>query len=65
MICSFCGKEIPRGTGKIYVRKDSKVLYFHSNKCEYNALKLNRDPKNLKWTAHYVKGIVPKKKEEK
>lgn len=51
--CSFCGKDIEPGTGKIYVKTDGKVLHFHSMKCEKNMLKLNRKPRDFKWTEHY------------
>ena len=55
-ICAFCGYEIEPGTGKMYVRKDGKILYFCSGKCEKNMLKLKRNPRKLKWTKYYVKG---------
>ncbi|MBI5332882.1 MAG: 50S ribosomal protein L24e [Candidatus Aenigmarchaeota archaeon] len=48
--CSFCSKELERGTGKIVVRTDGKILYFDSRKCEKNLLKLGRDPNNYKWS---------------
>ncbi len=54
-ICSFCGHEIEVGTGKMYVRKDGKVLYFCSRKCEKNMLELKRNPRKLKWTKYYRK----------
>lgn len=44
------------GTGKIYVKKDAKIFYFCSNKCEKNTFKLKRKPRNEKWTEYYVKG---------
>ena len=53
--CSFCGKEIERGTGKFVVKKDGKVLRFHARKCEKNMLKLGRKARNLKWTKFYNK----------
>ena len=56
--CSFCGKNIEPGTGKMYVRKDGKVLYFCSSKCEKNMLKLKRNPRYVKW-------VVKKKKMKK
>ncbi len=55
-ICSFCGYEIEPGTGKMYVRRDGRILYFCSGKCEKNMLKLKRNPRKLKWTKYYVKG---------
>jgi large subunit ribosomal protein L24e len=48
--CSFCGREIEPGTGKMYVRRDGSVLYFCSSKCQKNMLELGRDPKNIRWT---------------
>ena len=54
--CSFCGMDIERGTGKIFISKESKSLYFCSMKCEKNMLKLKRNPRKLKWTAFYEKG---------
>jgi len=54
--CSFCDDELERGTGKMYVKKDGKILYFCSMKCEKNLLKLGRRAVNMKW--------VTKKKEE-
>jgi large subunit ribosomal protein L24e len=48
--CDFCGILIPMGTGKIFVKKDGKVINFCSNKCEKNMFKLNRKPWDIKWT---------------
>lgn len=56
--CSFCGKNIERGTGKMFVKKDGKILYFCSNKCEKNMLKLKRKSIRVKW-------VTKKKKEKK
>ena len=55
--CSFCGKDIEDGTGKIFVKTDGKVLHFDKQKCEKNMLKLNRKPRNLKWTKFYEKWL--------
>ena len=49
--CSFCAKDLDAGTGMMYIRKDGKIFYFHSSKCEKNMLKLGRDPRNVKWVA--------------
>ena len=56
--CSFSGKEIPKGTGKMYVRKDGRVLYFIDNKAEKNFFKLKRKPRTTKWTEDYRKEKV-------
>ena len=34
--CSFCGKEIVDGTGKMYVKKDGSVYFF----CRVNVKKI-------------------------
>ena len=49
--CSFCGKKIEYGTGKMFVRKDGTILYFDTSKCEKNYLKLGREPRKVRWTA--------------
>ncbi|MBR9700932.1 hypothetical protein GOV11_03645 [Candidatus Woesearchaeota archaeon] len=48
--CTFCGTEIPFGTGKMFVKKDAKILWFCSRKCEKNLLVLKRNPRNFGWT---------------
>ena len=50
MKCSFCGKSIEPGTGKIFVKKTGKKHFFCSSKCENNLLKLGRTPSKFKWT---------------
>ncbi|PIY60492.1 50S ribosomal protein L24e [Candidatus Woesearchaeota archaeon CG_4_10_14_0_8_um_filter_47_5] len=53
--CSFCGNNIERGTGLMFVRTTGKILYFCSSKCEKNMLKLGRKPALVKWTATHRK----------
>ena len=55
MRCTFCGIDIVQGTGMMYVKKDGKLMYFCSHKCEKNMLKLNRKPLRVQWTADYKK----------
>lgn len=55
MKCSFCGKNIERGTGKIFARNSGKLLYFCSTKCEKNMLKLGRKPRHVRWTEEWKK----------
>ena len=50
-LCSFCGREIMKGNGKMFVKKDAKILYFCSHKCEKNLLLLGRKPRRYKWAA--------------
>ncbi|MBI2523017.1 50S ribosomal protein L24e [Candidatus Woesearchaeota archaeon] len=51
--CTFCGNSIALGTGKIFVQKDAKILYFCSSKCEKNMLKLNRKPITTRWSKRH------------
>ena len=48
--CSFTGKQIPPGTGLMYVKKPGQVLYFISSKAKKNYLNLNRVPARTRWT---------------
>ena len=66
MKCSFCGKQIPDGTGTLYVFKTGKRYSFCSKKCEKNLLKLKRKPAATKWTeAHEADKQRAKKKKTK
>jgi large subunit ribosomal protein L24e len=47
--CSFCKSPLTPGTGVMLVKKDGKIFYFCSSKCEKNLLKLKRKPQNQKW----------------
>ena len=62
--CSFCGRPIEPGTGKLYVKKDGTKYWFDSSKCKANMVGLKRVARNVKWTAHYTKGTAPAKKTE-
>ena len=59
--CTFCGENIEKGTGKIYVQKDGKMLYFCSMKCEKNMLKLKRKPLKTKWSLRNEKRVKKEK----
>jgi len=48
--CSFCGKTIPPGTGRMYVKKDGTVLNFDNNKCYKNMIELKRVARTTAWT---------------
>lgn len=48
--CSFSGKEIQKGTGKMFVKDNGQILYFANRKSEKNMLKLKRDNRKFKWT---------------
>ncbi len=47
--CSFCKKSIVPGKGVMLVKKDGKILYFCTMKCEKNMLKLGRKAQDQKW----------------
>ena len=51
--CAFCGNELEKGTGKMFVYATGKIIYFCSKKCEKNLFKLNRKPLETKWTMAY------------
>lgn len=53
--CTFCGRQMELGTGKMYVRKDGKILYFCSSKCEKNQLKLGRKFLETRWSKRFKK----------
>lgn len=48
--CSFCNKELEKGTGVLYAQKDGKILWFDRTKCEKNMLKLKRKYNSMKWS---------------
>ncbi len=48
--CSFCGKVIEPGAGKMYVKKDGTVFNFDSNKCYKNMVILKRVARTTAWT---------------
>ncbi|MBT3406448.1 50S ribosomal protein L24e [Candidatus Woesearchaeota archaeon] len=64
--CSFCGLEIPRGSGLMYVKTDGKVFHFCSRKCEKNMIVLKRKPRETRWTNEHnaVKKVLIASKEE-
>ena len=57
--CNYCGKDIEKGTGKMYVEITGNVLNFCSSKCEKGTLKLGRKSRNVKWTkeSHDLKKV--------
>jgi len=49
VLCTFCKKEIEKGTGKMFVENTGKISWFCSSKCDKNTRKLGRDPRDFKW----------------
>ncbi len=56
--CNFCNRKIKPATGTMLIKNDGSILYFCSDKCRKNMLKLRRDARKLKWTEKYVKGGI-------
>jgi len=52
--CTFCGEPIEPGTGKQHIKNTGRVFHFCSNKCRKNHLKLERTPRETKWTRRYA-----------
>ena len=42
MKCSYCSKEIEKGTGFAYVKKNGAIKYYCTNKCMKFNLVYNR-----------------------
>ncbi|MEK6843926.1 MAG: 50S ribosomal protein L24e [Nanoarchaeota archaeon] len=51
--CSFCGKEEYAFKGLHLIKSDGSIAYFCSSKCRFNALKLRRDKRKIKWTSAF------------
>ncbi|MEM2760818.1 MAG: 50S ribosomal protein L24e [Nitrososphaerales archaeon] len=56
--CSFCDRQLKFGSGTMLIRNDGSILYFCSNKCRKNMLKLGRDARKFKWTEKYARGGI-------
>jgi len=65
MDCTFCGKVLAKGTGTMYVKKDAKIFYFCTSKCEKNLLKLKRVPRHTTWTKAHAEEKLAKKASKK
>jgi len=51
-ICAFSGYKIHPGKGIRYIRNDSKIFVFLSNKCEAS-FHMRRNPRKITWTQIY------------
>jgi large subunit ribosomal protein L24e len=63
--CAFCGNQIEKGTGKMFVYVSGKVDYFCSRTCEKQLLKLKRKPLKTRWTEKYRKEHGKENKDDK
>jgi large subunit ribosomal protein L24e len=48
--CTFCGKAIEAGTGKLYIKRDATTFHFCSSKCQRNQVGLGRVNRHVRWT---------------
>ena len=53
--CTFCGIQIPKGTGMIFVYTSGKTANFCKSKCEKNFMNVKRKPLSVRWTEYYRK----------
>jgi len=58
MKCSFCGSELAKGSGILFVKRDGTLIYYCSNKCRKNT-EMGRKPEKRKWTGK--KNIIKSK----
>ena len=54
-VCTFCGKEIEPGTGRMYVKKDGVTYQFCASKCFKNMIELKRVPRRTTWTTWHAR----------
>jgi large subunit ribosomal protein L24e len=52
--CSFCGKPVEAGTGKLYIKRDASVYNFCSSKCQRNQVELGRVNRHVGWTKAFA-----------
>lgn len=60
--CNFCGKEIAKGTGKMFIKKDGTVFNFCSSKCQKTQLDRKYKARITPWTNlfHTIKSKLKK-----
>ena len=51
--CAFCGDQVDKGRGKMFVYNSGKIDFFCSSKCEKNMIGLKRKPLQTRWTKRY------------
>jgi large subunit ribosomal protein L24e len=65
MACSFCGKEVPKGSEYVFAKKDGTILMFCSSKCKSNQLGLKRVGKKAPWVRRRKDASETKKAKKK
>jgi len=53
--CSFSGKELPKGKGRMFIKNNGRIFYFINSKAMKNFLVLGRKPQKTKWTEAALK----------
>ncbi|NCN64666.1 MAG: 50S ribosomal protein L24e [Candidatus Altiarchaeum hamiconexum] len=53
MKCSFCGKEIKKGTGLLFVMLSGRGVNYCSSKCRKN-VEMGRKQRKVEWTEQYI-----------
>ncbi len=51
--CDFCGKVYEKGTGKLFIRDNGKLINFCTGKCEKMMLVYKKKGREQKWTTTY------------
>ena len=51
--CSYCGSEIPPGTGTTFVKNDGSIFQFCSPKCRKMKLKFKKPARKVRWTKYF------------
>jgi len=51
--CTFCGKDIPPGTGMMYIRTNGEIYHFCNSKCRKFKITYNKNPRLIRWTSFF------------
>ena len=65
MKCSYCGNELRRGSGLMYIFRTGKINYYCSNQCYQYDIVLHRAVKGARKAAAAVAAEVKEGKERK
>jgi len=65
MDCAFCSREVPKGAGFLFAKKDGTSFLFCSSKCRNNQLKLKRVGKKAEWVKRFGKSRKARAEAEK
>jgi len=65
MRCAFCQKEVGKGAGYLFSKKDGTTFFFRSSKCRNNQLGLKRVGKKAAWVKRTKEPSETKKAKSK